>query len=96
MQSRRLPSLIKRLQYYGAHAYTGQLKSGMDYGSLLPVVVVTVLKNTLFYKNIDVISCHRILEDKTHEHHLQDLSYVFIELGKFKKGEKELKSFEDE
>lgn len=96
MQSRRQPHYLKRIQYYGSHSYVSQLKSGEKYISLLPVVVISVLKESLFPSPIGVISYHRTLEDKTYEQHLFALSYVFIELSKFKKNEEELETFEDE
>ena len=51
---------------------------------LVPVVVVAVSSNRLFPKHIDCISFHRTLEEKTKEQHLFALTYVFIELSKFR------------
>jgi predicted transposase/invertase (TIGR01784 family) len=96
MQSRREPHYLKRIQYYGSHSYVSQLKNGERYPSLLPVVVISVLKKSIFPTNIGVISYHRTLEDKTFEQHLFALSYVFVELSKFTKSEGELQSVEDE
>ena len=96
MQSQRTPGLMKRLQYYGSHAYVSQLKSGQDHGTLLPVVVVTVLKKSIFLECTEVITFHRVLEIKTQKNYLEDLSYVFVELEKFHKNETELVSYEDE
>lgn len=96
MQSQRTPGLMKRLQYYGSHAYVSQLKSGQDHKSLLPVVVVTVMKKSIFSEPTDVITFHRVLEIKTKKNYLEDLSYVFVELDKFHKSETELASYEDE
>ncbi|WP_207215388.1 PD-(D/E)XK nuclease family transposase, partial [Rickettsiales endosymbiont of Peranema trichophorum] len=50
----------------------------------------------LFGDNIGCISYHTTREEKTNERHLFALSYVFIELPKFKKGEDELSGIEDE
>lgn len=96
MQSRRTPAFIKRMQYYGAHAYTAHAKRGRHHSELLPVVVIAVLKESVLPDEIEVISYHRVLEEKTGEQYLKDLSYVFVELDKFKKTEAELNSFEDE
>lgn len=96
MQSQRTPGLMKRLQYYGAHAYVSQLESGQDHSALLPVVVITVLKKSIFPEPTEVITFHRVLEMKTQKNFLKDLSYVFVELEKFHKGEAELTSYEDE
>lgn len=96
MQSRREPNYLKRIQFYGSRAYTAQLTSGQAYNFLLPVVVVSVLKKSILPPHIEVISYHRTLEEKTNEQHLCDLSYVFVELGKFTKKAHELETFEDE
>ncbi|MBH1989291.1 MAG: Rpn family recombination-promoting nuclease/putative transposase [Myxococcaceae bacterium] len=96
MQCRRSPIFLKRMQYYGAHAYTSQIQAGKKHADLLPVVVVAVLKESILPSNIEAISYHRTLEEKTGQHHLRELSYVFVELEKFHKTEKELLNFEDE
>jgi len=96
MQCRRSPIFLKRMQYYGAHAYTSQIQTGKKHADLLPIVVIAVLKESILPPNIDVISYHRTLEEKTGQHYLQELSYVFVELQKFHKNEEELLNFEDE
>ena len=60
------------------------------------MVVISVLKESVFPPHIEVISYHRTLEEKTLEQHLFALSYVFVELEKFQKGPSELETFEDE
>ena len=97
MENRQETHYIQRAQFYGSHTYVSQLKKGMFHKDLLPVIVVSIMKNKkLFGNNIGCISYHTTREEKTNERHLFALSYVFIELPKFKKGENELSSIEDE
>ena len=96
MQCRRTPLLMKRIQYYAAHAYTAQIQKGKKHKELLPVVVLTVMKEELFPSPIEIISYHKVREEKSHKCFLEALSYVFVELSKFNKTEEQLESFEDE
>ena len=97
MQCRRTPLLMQRIQYYGAHAYTAQIQAGdKTHGDLLPVVVLTVMWEPLFPPHIEVISYHKVREEKSQECFLEALSYVFVELSKFNKSADQLASFEDE
>lgn len=96
MQCRRSPLFLKRMQYYGAHAYTSQIGRGTKHAGLLPVVVVAILKEAVFPAEVEVISYHRTLEEKTGQHHLRELSYVIVELEKFHKKVDQLQNFEDE
>ena len=96
MQCRRTPFLMKRIQYYAAHAYTAQLQVGKKHRELLPVVVLTVMKEELFPPPIEIISYHKVREEKSQECFLEALSYVFVELSKFNKTVEQLESFEDE
>ena len=97
MQCRHTPLLMKRIQYYAAHSYTAQIQSGEGtHGDLLPVVVLIIMGESLFSPPVEVISYHRVLEEKSRECFLNALSYVFVELPKFNKTADELESFEDE
>ena len=97
MQCRRTPFLMDRIQYYAAHAYTAQIQTGKKtHGDLLPIVVLTIMGESLFPSHIDVISYHKVREEKSQECFLDALTYVFVELPKFSKGGEQLESFEDE
>jgi predicted transposase/invertase (TIGR01784 family) len=61
----------------------------------MPVIVVAISKTNLFPKEVKCISYHRTREDETNQQHLFELTYVFIELGKFAKEEEDLNSIED-
>ena len=61
----------------------------------MPVIAVVVTKKNLFPKEIHYVSYHDTREVKTREKFLNKMSYLFVELGKFKKPANELKTIED-
>ena len=85
MQKKSESDYLKRVQYYTAHAYTTQLTVGVTHKELLPIVVISLIKNKIFGKEIPYISFHKTIETTTNKQYLYDMSYVFIELGKFDK-----------
>ena len=95
MQNKKVPGFVKRTQFYVAHSYVTQLPSGSEYFSLKPVVFLVLANHKLFPSKEKVISYHKTLDVETLEHDLEDLSYVFIELPKFKKKEEELETLQD-
>ena len=95
MQNKKIPGFIKRTQFYVAHSYVTQLPSGSEYFELSPVILLAIANHELFANKEEVISYHKTLDANTLEHDLQDMSYVFIELPKFNKGEKDLVTLRD-
>ena len=95
MQNKKVPGFVKRTQFYVAHSYVTQLPSGSEYFLLKPVVFLVLANHKLFPSKEKVISYHKTLDVETLEHDLEDLSYVFIELPKFKKKEEELETLQD-
>ena len=95
VQNRYLHSYFKRVQYYVSHAYAKQLRIAANYKTLKPVTLISICDHILFPDEVDYLSFHRNAEEKTHEPYLNDHTYVFIELPKFKKKEEELASDED-
>jgi len=95
MQNRREPHFLKRVQYYGSHAYVSQLQVGNWHKDLMPVIVIAITKSNYFPHDVNCISYHRTREDETNQQHLYELTYVFIELKKFTKKKEELKNLED-
>ncbi|WP_375331095.1 Rpn family recombination-promoting nuclease/putative transposase [Candidatus Tisiphia endosymbiont of Oplodontha viridula] len=85
MQKRNETNYLKRVQYYSAHSYVGQLIEGLTHLDLLPVIVISLVKTRIFDKEVPYISIHKNVETTTNKQYLFDLSYIFIELGKFKK-----------
>ncbi len=95
MQNRSVPAFIKRTQFYVAHSYVTQFPSGSDYVELKPVILLAIANHELFPNKGNVISYHKTLDIDTLEHDLEDMSYVFIELPKFDKGEEDLETVQD-
>lgn len=48
MQKKNESDYLKRAQYYAAHAYVSQLKERLLYKNLLPVVIISLIKDKLF------------------------------------------------
>lgn len=79
----------KRAQYYAAKAYSRQLNKGQEedgkYENLKEVIFIAIADYVVFPDKTEFKSDHVILDKNTHEHNLQDFSFTFIELPKFKK-----------
>ena len=79
----------KRTQYYAAKAYGRQLERGRGekgkYHNLKEVIFIAISDYIIFPNKEAFKSDHVILDKITHEHDLQDFSFTFIELPKFKK-----------
>jgi predicted transposase/invertase (TIGR01784 family) len=79
----------KRAQYYAAKAYSRQLNKGQEedgkYENLKEVIFIAIADYVVFPEKKECKSKHIMLDNKTHEHDLTDLSFTFIELPKFKK-----------
>lgn len=79
----------KRAQYYAAKAYSRQLNKGQEedglYENLKEVIFIAIADYVVFPDKAEFKSDHVILDKSTHEHDLQDFSFTFIELPKFKK-----------
>jgi predicted transposase/invertase (TIGR01784 family) len=85
MQKKNESDYLKRVQYYTAHSYVQQLKEGLTHLQLLPIMVISLIKTRIFGPEVPYISIHKTLESTTNKQYIGDLSYVFIELGKFNK-----------
>ena len=96
MQNRNYPSFIKRIQLYASHSYVSQISSGEQYNVLKPVILLCIANRVLFPSKNTCISYHDTLDRHTEEHDLEDISYVFIELPKFNKEEKDLVTLQDQ
>ena len=75
---------LKRIQYYGAKAYVDQILTGDEYKKLKPVILLSILDHVIFKDHDNYISFHHTVDKRTGKSQLQDLSYVFIELPKYK------------
>jgi len=92
----------KRAQYYAAKAYSRQIlredkdhKKMAVYAKLKGVIFLAIADFTMFPDKKDWKSAHRLLDTKTYEHDLKDFHFVFVELEKFNKSIKELKTLEE-
>jgi predicted transposase/invertase (TIGR01784 family) len=78
----------KRAQYYAAKAYSRQLNKGKEIGGryedLKAVVFIAICNNKMFKDKEAYLSRHIILDQATYTQDLQDFSFTFIELPKFK------------
>ncbi|MBX9831130.1 Rpn family recombination-promoting nuclease/putative transposase [Candidatus Babeliales bacterium] len=96
MQNAWMRAFGSRIVYYGAKTYTNQLGKGMPYDDLSPVTVVAITQQfEVFPNKLNHKSIHYLVDSKTYEHDLDDLTFVFIELPKFTKKEHELVTNED-
>ena len=79
----------KRAQYYAAKAYSRQLNSGQEedgiYQNLKEVIFIAIADCIIFPDKSEYKSDHVILDKNNYDHDLQDFSFTFIELPKFKK-----------
>ena len=85
----------ERMVYYGAKTYSMQLGKGKPYHHLTPVVTLSIVNFTMFPNKKNYKSIHRLLDDKTYENDIKELTFAFVELKKFNKQESELKTNED-
>ena len=79
----------KRAQYYAAKAYSRQLNQGKEedgqYQNLKEVIFIAIADCVIFKDKDGYKSDHVILDKNSYEHDLQDFSFTFIELPKFRK-----------
>ncbi|MBP9723084.1 MAG: Rpn family recombination-promoting nuclease/putative transposase [Gammaproteobacteria bacterium] len=76
---------LKRAQYYAARAYIKQRTKSAKYAGLKEVIFLAICAGIILLDHDDYISYHQMLELNTHERHLKEFSFTFIELGKFNK-----------
>lgn len=92
LQKRKQDSYAERMLYYSMHQILKQVESGASSFDFCPIYVISILNFTLDQNDsiADVKTVYRLLEE-THNTLLTDrLTYIFIELPKFKKSAEEL------
>ena len=94
MQVDRDVHFSKRAVYYSSKAYSQQLGRSLKYETLNPVYFLGILDFSIF-EGTEPISRHLILNEKTRLQEIKELEFNFIELSKFDKSEKQLKSIVD-
>lgn len=92
MQCVKDTGYIKRAQYYASRVYCSQRTKDFEYKDLKSVTFLAILDDILFPDKKDYMSYHVMLDKHTLEHDLQDFSFSFLELEKFKKQPHELKT----
>jgi len=95
VQNKYMQNYVQRVQHYVSHLYSGQLETADDYLELKPVTLLSLLNHSIFPGEVGYLSFHHNIEKETRVSYLNDMSYVFIELPKFTKELKDLKTAED-
>lgn len=76
-------------QYYVAKTYIEQWEKVSAYKNL-PAITFLITSYSLLPDKPGYLSHHQMLDVNTYEHDVQDFSFLFLELEKFKKSKKEL------
>jgi predicted transposase/invertase (TIGR01784 family) len=92
MQCAKEGHFIKRAVAYASRAYINQRKKPNDYENMNDVVFLAILDHSLFPNKNEYLSHHRVCDLLTHEIDIPQLSFTFLELGKFNKKFEELKT----
>ncbi len=89
---------FQRCVWYGSNAYGSDLYSGAGYEDLQPVYVVAFLEQSLPHEGHesqwgdgDYVSRYQMIEKRTGEFAPDTIVCIFVELGRFLKGETELR-----
>ena len=98
MQNSASHAFLKRAQFYVASTYVNQLDKGKakNHTELTSVVLIAIMGETVFEDDPAYISHHKTVNVKTGVNHLADMSYVFVELPKFKKKKEECTDLQDQ
>jgi predicted transposase/invertase (TIGR01784 family) len=83
---------LQRACFYTSRAYANQMKKGLLYAHLKPVVFLAITDTKLFPKKESYLSHSKLLDIKTHECLIEEFSYSFLELGKIDKTFEESKT----
>jgi predicted transposase/invertase (TIGR01784 family) len=92
MQCAKEGHFIKRAVAYAARAYINQRRKPNDYASMHDVVFLAILDHAFFSNKQEYLSHHKVCDLLTHEVDISQLSFTFLELGKFNKKYEELKT----
>ena len=95
MQVEELDGFDKRVQYYTAKQYSSQINKGDEYPKLNQVIFIGILDFVFFEDDNDYITRHRTVNVKTQKNSLNGMEFNFIELPKFNKELKNIKTLVD-
>ncbi len=87
VQRRKQPFYPERAIYYSTFQIQRQVDAGAEYYDFLPVYVVNILDFTMDQNSDDyeVKSVYRLYNEKTHSLLTDRITFIFLELGKFRK-----------
>ena len=89
MQKSEKKNFRSRMLYYGAGMFYKQLKSGEDYGTLMPVYVICFMNFTLRHEHNQLVYRYEVFEESSHERYEPDkkreqlLTWIYCELPRF-------------
>ena len=95
MQSAKEKSFNKRALYDASKIYESQLKRGGQYSDLLEVIFIAITDFVMFPENKKYLSTSTIRDTETGEQTLKDLTFVFIEIPKYKVHHKDAKGIDE-
>ena len=92
VQRRKQASYVERTIYYSTFQVRNQVDAGRSDYAFCPVYVINILDFNIDENrgNPDVKTVYRLYEEKTHALLTDKLTFIFLELNKFKKGLEEL------
>ena len=92
LQKRKQDSYAERMLYYSMHQIQKQVEAGASNFDFCPIYVISIMDFTLDQNkgSDEVKTVYRLLEENQRTLLTDRLTYIFIELPKFKKAAKEL------
>ena len=92
VQRRKQASYVERTIYYSTFQVRNQVDAGRADYAFCPVYVINILDFNIDENrgNPDVKTVYRLYEEQTHALLTDKLTFIFLELNKFKKGLEEL------
>jgi predicted transposase/invertase (TIGR01784 family) len=92
LQRRKQDSYAERMLYYSMHQILKQVESGESSFDFCPVYVISILNFTIEQNSgiPDVKTVYRLYEESTHSLLTDRLTFIFLELSKFRKSKEEL------
>lgn len=95
MQVAEVEGFDKRVLYYASKSYSAQIERGDQYEKLSPTFFIGILDFAVT-QNPSYINRHKIVDIETNENLIKDIEFNFIELPKFNKTAKELRTIVDQ
>jgi len=92
MQCAKEAHFLKRAVAYASRAYLNQRTNEKNYQDMHEVIFLAILDHSLFPNKKEYLSHHKVSDVLTHEVDIKELSFTFLELGKFHKERDELRN----